>query len=243
MFPDWLTKPEVILAIVLYLTAPAWVWLVGRAISWYAQRSELAAQANLEYLRRKIEHPPTLVESLAFIICLLPIPFTMAMVWPVLYFSPPPPAWFPKVQDPHTVHEGIEVVRTVFFLVFFFTYTLFRRAHGSRNLRRIPAQEWRSKLRGELQSRNPKTNQQTEEEIPSIEVNTGLGCIRGFYAGCVCRGFWKKPPKSHRVNLQNDETPLAISFRTLPSKFALYSTVMGWSIKSIVLRHVCPIER
>ncbi len=125
MFPDWLTKPEMIFAVVLWLTSPLWGWFVQRARSWYASRSELSARARMEYLQQKIVRPPTLVESLAFIICFLPIPFTMAMVWPVLYFSPPPPSWLPKVQDPHTAHVGIEIVREVLFLVFFCTYTLF----------------------------------------------------------------------------------------------------------------------
>jgi hypothetical protein len=122
---DWLKKPDVILAIVLYVTAPAWVWFAGWLKSRYESRSELAARVRMEYLQNKVEHPPTLVESLAFIICFLPLPFAMAMVWPVLYFSPPPPAWLPTVQDPRTAHVGIEIVREVLFLVFFCTYTLF----------------------------------------------------------------------------------------------------------------------
>jgi hypothetical protein len=122
MFPDWLKKPEMIFAMVLWLTSPLWGWFVGRVRSWYAAQSESAAQSSMEYLRRKIEHPPTLVESLAIIICFLPLPITMAMVSLLLYFSPQPPPWFPRIQDPRVAHE---FARTVLMVVFFSAYTLF----------------------------------------------------------------------------------------------------------------------
>ena len=128
MLPDWLTKPEVIFAIVLaLLISPLWTsltrWIWRHLVSWHASRSEFAARKNIEYLQRKFEHPPTLVESLAFIICFLPLPFALAMAALTVYVLPPPPSWFPTLAD--DPHMGQGVVRTFLVLVCLSSYALF----------------------------------------------------------------------------------------------------------------------
>lgn len=69
-----------------------------------------------------MQHPPTLAESLAFIICFLPLPLMLVFLSLTVYFLPAPPAALPHIQDPYIAHE---VTRTFFILVFFPSYTLF----------------------------------------------------------------------------------------------------------------------
>jgi hypothetical protein len=140
MLPSWSTKPETIFQTVLYLTSPVWfyltVWLWQRGRSWYAARSELAARASIEYLKRQMENPPTLVESLAYIICFLPLPFLLVFIALLLYFSPAPPSWFPRMQDVHLAHE---IVSAFLNLLFFCMYALFGvlTVHGIKVISRL----------------------------------------------------------------------------------------------------------
>jgi hypothetical protein len=126
MLPSWLTKPEMIFAIVLWFTSPLWffftAWLWQRGRSWNASLSERAAQQSITYLKNQMEHPPTLAESLAFIVCFLPLPFFLVFLALTLYIMPAFPLPLPHIQDVHLAHE---IVRTSLIFLFFPMYTLF----------------------------------------------------------------------------------------------------------------------
>jgi hypothetical protein len=126
MLPSWLTKPETIFSMVLWFTSPLWFYLLARIgqrlWSWHASRSEWAARERIQFLRYQMENPPTLVESLAYIICFLPLPFFLVFLGLTLYLSPPPPSWFPRMQDVHRVQE---IGDSFFAVIFFLCYTLF----------------------------------------------------------------------------------------------------------------------
>ena len=92
--PDWLTKPESQFRTILWLLGPFFIWFVGRAIlrryeAWEAALSESKARDTLIYLYKALANPPTLLESLAYIVCLLPIPFFIVALFLTLYFAPP----------------------------------------------------------------------------------------------------------------------------------------------------------
>jgi hypothetical protein len=105
---DWFMKPESLFRTVLWLLGPFFTWFVGRAIlrryeAWQAALSESKARATLTYLYKALDNPPTLLESLAYIICFLPVPFFVVALCFTLYFLPPRPHWFPTAPlDPDT---------------------------------------------------------------------------------------------------------------------------------------------
>jgi hypothetical protein len=108
--PDWFTRPESLFRTALWLLGPFFTWLVGRAIlrrydAWEAALSESRARASLTYLYKALDNPPTLLESLAYIVCLLPIPFFIVALFLTLYFAPQP-HWVPFVPlDPDTAYQ------------------------------------------------------------------------------------------------------------------------------------------
>jgi hypothetical protein len=130
LFPDWLTQPESQLKIVLFLLSPGYVWLakkLGRRISdWHALRSERAARISLTYLKKSLTNPPTLLESIAYLVCFLPIPIALTMMYGSFYFDPLPP---PQFFDRHTAEY---ISRTFAACLFFVNYLLFGllTAHG-----------------------------------------------------------------------------------------------------------------
>jgi hypothetical protein len=114
-----------IFSMVLWFTSPLWffltAWLWQRGRSWHASRSELAARASIECLKHQMEHPPTLVESVAFIVCFLPLPFFLVFLALTLHFAPALP-FVPHMQDVYLAHE---IVRTLLILLFLSMYTIF----------------------------------------------------------------------------------------------------------------------
>jgi hypothetical protein len=95
MFPAWLTHPDRPFEIVLFLLSPLWIWLAGKVVhhvsAWQAARSESTARVMLAYLYKALDSPPTLLESLAYIVCFLPIPIFLLAGGFTLYFAPPSP--------------------------------------------------------------------------------------------------------------------------------------------------------
>jgi hypothetical protein len=116
---DWFTRPESLFRTVLWLLGPFFTWFVGRAIlrryeAWEDARSESTARTTLTFLYKALDNPPTLLESLAYIVCFLPLPFFVVALCLTLYFSPPPPHWmiiFPLAPD--TAHQAIGVIGLV----------------------------------------------------------------------------------------------------------------------------------
>ena len=121
-------KPEALLLfwIVLYLIGPLFSWFVGKAILrhvevWLASRSESAARANLAYLYKALDNPPTLLESVAYIICFLPLPIALTMALASVYAFPIPPPPLPHL-DPRIKQMTGETIAS---LLFFRNYALF----------------------------------------------------------------------------------------------------------------------
>jgi hypothetical protein len=114
-----------IFAMVLWFTSPLWffltAWLWQRGRSWSAFQSERAAQQRIAYLKYQMEHPPTLVESVAFIICFLPLPFFLVFLALTIHFAPAFP-FVPHMQDVQLAHE---ITRTLLILLFISMYTIF----------------------------------------------------------------------------------------------------------------------
>ena len=113
--PDWFTRPESLFRTVLWLLGPFFTWFVGRAIlrryeAYEAALSESNARATLTYLYKALDNPPTLLESLAYIVCFLPIPIFVVAFGFALYFSPRP-HWAPLLPlDPdvrYQIHKTI----------------------------------------------------------------------------------------------------------------------------------------
>src|SRR5689334_7919830 len=92
MFPDWLTKPESLFRILLFLLSPGYVWLVKKLwqmfSEWNALTSERAARISLVFLKKALDNTPTLLESVAYLVCFLPIPIALTTTFGVLYFAP-----------------------------------------------------------------------------------------------------------------------------------------------------------
>jgi hypothetical protein len=107
---DWFTRPESLFRTVLWLLGPFFTWFVGRAIlrryeAWEAALSESNARNTLTYLYKALDNPPTLLESLAYIVCLLPMPFFIVALFLTLYFAPRP-HWVPIFPlDPEVQHQ------------------------------------------------------------------------------------------------------------------------------------------
>jgi hypothetical protein len=124
---DWLTRPESLFRTLLWVLGPFFSWFIGRAIlrryeAWEAAQSESNARAMLAYLYKSLDNPPTLLESLAYIVCLLPIPFFIVALFLTLYFAPRP-HWVPfSPLDPDTAYQ---VRRTTGLVLSLFCYTIF----------------------------------------------------------------------------------------------------------------------
>lgn len=127
MLPDWFTKPESLYRTMLFLTSPLYVWLMGKAVrhmkAWHASRTESVARVRLASLSRALENPPTLLESVGYIVCFLPLPIVVTLILFVLYFAPQPAQ--PPHPDPRLAHLAQEMVGTFFFLLFFLNYLIF----------------------------------------------------------------------------------------------------------------------
>jgi|SRR5579862_5864385 len=127
MLPDWFTKPESLFRTALWLLGPFLTFFIGRVIlrryeAWESALSEKNARTTLVYLYKALDNPPTLLESLAYIVCFLPIPFCIAAMGLILLFAPRP-HWVPFFQlDPNVRHQIHMTVATVVLLG---CYTLF----------------------------------------------------------------------------------------------------------------------
>lgn len=124
---DWFTKPESLFRTALWLLGPFFTWFVGRAIlrryeAWEAARSESVARTTLVYLYKALDNPPTLLESLAFIICLLPIPVFIVALCFTLYLSPRPYWMLPFPLDAET---ATQILTTVALVISLCCYALF----------------------------------------------------------------------------------------------------------------------
>ena len=125
--PDWFTRPESLFRTVLWLLGPFFTWFIGRAVlrryeAWEAALSETNARTKLAYLYKALDNPPTLLESLAYIVCFLPIPIFVVALWVTLYFSPQP-HWAPLIPlDPDLAHQ---VRRAVGLVISLSCYTIF----------------------------------------------------------------------------------------------------------------------
>jgi len=123
MLPAWTTRPE--FTLFLALTSPVWYWIVtgiGRRIrSWHASLTEATARRNLDYLQQSLKNPPKLLESLAFIICALPLPFAVAFTALALYFNPFPKNPTPPF-DPQVTHV---IARDIIWFMSVFAYAIF----------------------------------------------------------------------------------------------------------------------
>jgi hypothetical protein len=124
MLPDWFTKPETRFWMIMWLTSPFFSWWVSkeapRVETWYASRSEASARANLARLHKALDNPPTLIQSVAIIICFLPIPIVLTTALLVVYFFPIPP--------PHLLLDpvlGQKIAVTFLTVLFFVNYLLF----------------------------------------------------------------------------------------------------------------------
>jgi hypothetical protein len=125
MFPEWFTKPDTIFKTVLWLLSPVYVWAAKRlwkkAQELNAWSSERAARIRLVSLRRAIDSPPTLLESVAYLVCGLPLPIASVMMVGALSFVPVrPPAIYPV--DPQTAQK---LDYTLIFLLCFINYIVF----------------------------------------------------------------------------------------------------------------------
>jgi hypothetical protein len=125
---DWFTRPESLFRTVLWLLGPFFTWFVGRAIlrryeAWEEAQSESRARARLIYLYKALDNPPTLLESLAYIVCFLPIPFFVGALFLTLYFAPPPPHWL--IAPPLTPDTAQQVFATIGLVVSLCCYSLF----------------------------------------------------------------------------------------------------------------------
>src|SRR6267154_4634193 len=134
MLPDWFTKPESLFRTALWLLGPFLTFFIGRVIlrryeSWEAARSEASARINLDFLLYALDNPPTLLASVAYIICFLPLPIAIGMVLSagyLVHFRNPFTAIFPRISP--------EVAGTILSSVFFVNYILFAllTVHGIR---------------------------------------------------------------------------------------------------------------
>jgi hypothetical protein len=124
MFPDWFTRPESLYRTLLWIAGPAWAYLGLKAIrrveSWVASTSESNARVSLRYLQKEIENPPSLIGSLGYIICFLPLPFAATAVFLTLGFWP-----FPAQTAHLDPVRGAAIGREILGIVFFINYLVF----------------------------------------------------------------------------------------------------------------------
>jgi hypothetical protein len=138
---NWFTKPESLFRTALWLLGPFFGWFIGRAIlrryeAWEAARSESKARAQLTILYSALDNPPTLLESLAYIVCFLPIPIWMAALGITLHFAPRPPRWFFPFAPPFSPETARRILEASIFVPSFLLYLVFGvlTAHGVRTL-------------------------------------------------------------------------------------------------------------
>jgi hypothetical protein len=127
MFPEWFMKPESIFRTVLWFFGPFFAWFIGKIVirrveAWHASRTELTAKATLPYLYRLMDNPPTLLSSVAYLVCFLPLPIFLTSLLFTLYFSPSGllPAF--HSLDPHLAEN---IRNGIFSFLFFCNYGLF----------------------------------------------------------------------------------------------------------------------
>jgi hypothetical protein len=125
--PDWFTRPESLFKTLLWVLSPFYSYFLGRPLlrrldAWADARSEAVARQSLVYLHKSLDNPPTLLESLAFTICFLPIPICIVAMCFTLAFAPDP-QWMPHAHlDPHTASS---MLTGMAFVVSFCCYALF----------------------------------------------------------------------------------------------------------------------
>lgn len=121
MLPDWLTKPESLFRTLLWLLSPLYVWLAGKVVryagAWHVSRTESAARVRLASLYKLLQNPPTLLESLAYIVCFLPLPIVVTVALLFAYFAPPPPSLHLIRIDPRLAQKMGETMFSIFFLL------------------------------------------------------------------------------------------------------------------------------
>jgi hypothetical protein len=124
MIPEWFKKPETLFWTLLWLASPFLTLLVGKVLrhveAWHAARSESTAKASLVYLYNALSNPPTLLQSVAHMVCFLPIPIALTMALLLMYVLP--------VRLPHLqLDPGLawEIRATFLSLIFFSNYVLF----------------------------------------------------------------------------------------------------------------------
>jgi hypothetical protein len=123
--PDWFTRPEAIFRTILWFLGPFLTWVVGKFIirrieAWYAASSLESAKDSLKMYHRRLENPPTLLESVAVIVCFMPIP--LALLGVGLFFSNPP-NWIFLNRDPNDA-ELLQAVSRLRSIAFFTTYLI-----------------------------------------------------------------------------------------------------------------------
>jgi hypothetical protein len=126
MFPEWFTQPDTIFKTVLWLLSPAYVWLTKKlwkkVQEFNALASEQAARVKLASLGKALDSPPTLLESVAYLVCGLPLPIVSTMMVGSLYFlalSHPLPVYPVDFHMPETINY------IFFFVLFFVNYVVF----------------------------------------------------------------------------------------------------------------------
>ena len=127
MFTDWFTKPESLFRTALWLFGPFFTFFIGRVIlrrydAWESALSEKAAREKLAYLYKAFGNPPTLLESVAYIVCFLPVPIFVVALCFTLYFSPRP-HWAPLYPLDPNVKDQIR--RTLGFVLSLSCYAIF----------------------------------------------------------------------------------------------------------------------
>jgi hypothetical protein len=123
MLPEWFTKPDTVFKTVLWLLSPVYVWAAkkawGKLREFHAWNSERAARISLLSLRKALDRPPTLLESVAYLACALPLPIVSLMLVGTLWFVPVRP---PTIYSAETAQM---VVYTFLFVLCFINYVVF----------------------------------------------------------------------------------------------------------------------
>jgi hypothetical protein len=124
----WYSQPDTIFKLVLWLLSPAYVWLAklvwNKLREAYSSSSERNARRQILSLRQELANPPTLLGSVAYLVCFLPLPFALIGAWAILYLAPNPRELLPApfLIDAKT---GDFIVRSFFLLMSLTTYMLF----------------------------------------------------------------------------------------------------------------------
>jgi hypothetical protein len=126
MLPDWFTKPESEFRTLLFLTSPVWGYYVVKGLkrleSWNASITEGAAKSRVAYLRKELDNPPTLIGSLGYIVCFLPLPIALTALIMTLSFWPFPSPRLAPAVDPAV---GAKILHGSLGSVFFINYVIF----------------------------------------------------------------------------------------------------------------------